>query len=104
MTKTARGLILSVDARRKLYGSADPALTYTHGALFNGDTDSVFTGALARVAGETSSGERRVGKEGTSSGGPYHCKNKFWGLPERARPGATSTTGRTHPVLSGRAA
>src|SRR5262249_60494531 len=49
---TPRGLTVTADAQTKVYGAADPALTYTHGALYNGDTDSVFSGALARTAGE----------------------------------------------------
>src|SRR5439155_13520556 len=36
----------------KIYGAADPGLTYTHGTLYNGDTDTVFTGSLVRAAGE----------------------------------------------------
>ena len=36
----------------KVYGTSDPTLTYTHSALSNGDTDSVFSGALSRVSGE----------------------------------------------------
>ena len=31
----------------KVYGDSDPTLTYMHGALYNGDTDSVFSGALS---------------------------------------------------------
>jgi hypothetical protein len=37
----------------KVYGANELTLTYTHGTLYNGDTDGVFTGALHRVAGET---------------------------------------------------
>src|SRR2546430_8120226 len=48
----ARTVSVTADAASKLYGATDPALTYTHGALYNGDTDSVFTGSLARAAGE----------------------------------------------------
>src|SRR5439155_1586094 len=51
-TITPRDLTVTADAKTKIYGASDPALTYTHGALYNGDTDSVFTGALTRVAGE----------------------------------------------------
>jgi hypothetical protein len=52
LTITPRNLSVTADAKTKVYGDSDPALTYTHGTLYNGDTDSVFTGALARVAGE----------------------------------------------------
>src|SRR5207253_10614107 len=34
-------------------GAADPTFTYTHSALANGDTDSVFTGALGRLPGSS---------------------------------------------------
>src|SRR3989440_12360970 len=42
----------SADAKSKVYGAADPALTYqiTSGTLINGDT---FTDAISRVAGES---------------------------------------------------
>ena len=44
-------LTVTADAKHKMYGTADPALTYqvTSGALVTGD---VFTGTLKRVAGE----------------------------------------------------
>jgi hypothetical protein len=50
---TARSLVVTPDSGQgKVYGAGDPSLTYGHGALYNGDTDSVFSGALARAAGE----------------------------------------------------
>src|SRR5262249_24818867 len=49
---TPRDLTVTADATGKIYGASDPALTYTHGALYNGDTDSVFTGDLTRASGE----------------------------------------------------
>ena len=52
MTVTARDLTVTADANGKIYGASDPALTYTHGTLYNGDTNSVFTGSLARASGE----------------------------------------------------
>ena len=52
-TISARTLVVTPDdSQSKVYGGADPALTYTHGTLYNGDTDAVFTGALSRTAGE----------------------------------------------------
>ncbi len=36
----------------KIYGASEPTLTYGHGTLYNGDTDSVFTGVLSRAAGQ----------------------------------------------------
>jgi hypothetical protein len=45
-------LAVTADAKSKTYGASNPALTYTFGTLQNGDTASVFSGALARAAGE----------------------------------------------------
>jgi hypothetical protein len=52
-TITPRDLTVTADALSKIYGNSDPTLTYTHGALYNGDTNSVFTGSLTRDSGET---------------------------------------------------
>ncbi|WP_316828318.1 MBG domain-containing protein, partial [Pedobacter miscanthi] len=46
---TARAIVVTVDAKSKIYGSADPALTYTYTGTLVG-TDA-FTGSLTRVAG-----------------------------------------------------
>jgi hypothetical protein len=48
---TARPITVTADAKTKVYGAPDPALTYqiTSGNLVNGDS---FSGALTRVAGE----------------------------------------------------
>src|SRR5207249_383602 len=50
---TPRDLTVTPTAgQSKIYGAADPAaLSYTHGTLYNGDTDTVFTGGLVRTAG-----------------------------------------------------
>ncbi len=50
LTITARPITVTVDPQSKVYGDADPALTYriTAGNLVNRDT---FTGSLTRVAG-----------------------------------------------------
>src|SRR4029453_10125934 len=51
LTLTARPVTVTADARTKVYGDADPALTYqvTSGSLVGED---VFTGGLSRDAGE----------------------------------------------------
>src|SRR5436305_11686463 len=49
---TARDLTVTADAKSKAYGANDLGLTYTHGTLYKGDTDSVFTGSLSRASGE----------------------------------------------------
>ena len=52
LTVNARALTVTADAKTKLVGNADPALTYqiTSGVLVNGNA---LSGALSRVAGET---------------------------------------------------
>lgn len=51
LTITARPITVTADAKSKIYGSSDPALTYqiTSGSLLAGDS---FSGALTRAAGE----------------------------------------------------
>jgi hypothetical protein len=51
LTIGQRAVTVTADARTKVYGDADPALTYqvTGGSLVNGDT---FSGSLTRSAGE----------------------------------------------------
>ena len=51
LTITASPIEITADAKTKVYGDADPALTYqiTSGALESGDS---FSGSLTRVAGE----------------------------------------------------
>jgi hypothetical protein len=51
LTITARPVTVTADAKEKVYGAADPALTYqiTSGSLASGDA---FSGALVRDAGE----------------------------------------------------
>jgi hypothetical protein len=52
LTITPRPITVKADAKSKIYGQADPALTYqiTSGSLAFSDA---FTGALTRVAGES---------------------------------------------------
>src|SRR5207247_10357571 len=50
---TPRDLTVTPTAgQSKIYGAANPVLAYTHGALYNGDTDAVFRGGVDRTAGE----------------------------------------------------
>ena len=54
LTITKRDTSIAAVAKTKVYGDADPALTFTLGNLAAGDTATgVTTGALTRVAGET---------------------------------------------------
>ncbi|WP_181875970.1 BspA family leucine-rich repeat surface protein [Sphingobacterium spiritivorum] len=52
LTITKATLNIVADAKSKVYGAADPALTYTVTGLVNGDDQTVITGALSRVTGE----------------------------------------------------
>lgn len=52
LTITTRAITVTADAKTKIYGNADPALTYqiTTGSLASGDS---FSGSLSRATGET---------------------------------------------------
>src|SRR6202034_2435644 len=52
LTVTAAALSVTADAQTRVYGTANPTLTYTETGLVNGDT---LTGALATTATVTSS-------------------------------------------------
>ncbi|WP_033960387.1 MBG domain-containing protein [Pseudomonas aeruginosa] len=53
LTVTPAQLIVSADAKTKVYGDADPSLTYQVSGLKNGDSaGSILTGGLNRAAGE----------------------------------------------------
>jgi len=52
LTINAAPLTVIAAAKNKTYGGTDPALTYTATGFVNGDTVSVMTGSLTRVAGE----------------------------------------------------
>ena len=69
LTITPYLLTVTANAQSKIYGAADPALTYSNGALQNGDTNAVFTGSLVRVAGETVAGGPYAINQGTLSAG-----------------------------------
>ena len=64
--------LLSVTANplSKVYGSADPALTYGVSGLVNGDTSAVFSGALSRASGENV-GSYAISQGTLSAGGNY---------------------------------
>ncbi|MDO9412628.1 MAG: MBG domain-containing protein [Pseudolabrys sp.] len=72
LTITPRALTVTANNLNKTYGDADPSsLTYTYGSLANGDTASVFTGALARDAGENA-GIYAVNRNTLSAGSNYN--------------------------------
>ena len=52
LSVTAVPLNVKADDKTKVYGDADPALTYVATGWVNGDGNSVITGALKRIVGE----------------------------------------------------
>ncbi len=68
-TITAATLDVTANALSKVYGAADPTLTFADAGLVNGDTSSVFSGTLTRAAGETVAGGPYAIGEGTLSAG-----------------------------------
>lgn len=63
-------LNVAADSRTKVYGSTTPTLSYTYAALQNGDTAAVFTGGLARAAGENV-GSYAISRGSLSAGSNY---------------------------------
>ena len=53
LTISKANLTIVANAQTKVYGSADPQLTYTVTGLVNNDAQSVVTGSLSRNAGES---------------------------------------------------
>ena len=65
-------LIVTADDLSKTYGAALPALTYSDAGLVNGDTASVFSGALATPATAASGvGTYAITQGSLSAGGNY---------------------------------
>ncbi|MGJ1392824.1 MBG domain-containing protein, partial [Sphingobacterium spiritivorum] len=52
LTITKANLTVTADAKTKVYGSSDPALTYKVTGMVNNDAATVVTGTLKRAAGE----------------------------------------------------
>ena len=52
LTINKAALSVTADAQTKVYGMADPVLTYQTNGLVNNDTQAVLNGTLSRVAGE----------------------------------------------------
>jgi filamentous hemagglutinin family protein len=71
LTVTPRSLTVTVDALSRLYGNANPALTYTLGGDGLAGSDTL-SGALATAAGATSNvGSYAIGQGTLSAGGNY---------------------------------
>ena len=91
LTITPAALSVTANALSKVYGAADPALTFTHSGLTNGDDASVFTGALARANGETVAGGPYAISQGTLSAGSNYTIS-FTGANLTITPAALSVT------------
>jgi hypothetical protein len=63
-------LTIKADDKTKIYGDADPALTFVATGLVNGDGNSVITGALKRLAGENV-GNFTINQNTLSAGNNY---------------------------------
>src|SRR5262249_25037029 len=102
---SARDLTVTAEAKTKVYGDADPALTYTHGALASGDTDGVFSGSLSRAAGNTV-GTYAISQATLSAGNNYTIQFTGANLTITARSVTvtadpqTKTYGATDPTLT----
>ncbi|HJV35616.1 MBG domain-containing protein, partial [Geomonas sp.] len=89
LTVTPATLTVTANAQSKVYGSADPALTYSQSGLVNGDTAAVITGALARQTGENV-GSYGILQGTLSAGGNYSIVYS----------GASLTISKATPVVS----
>jgi hypothetical protein len=65
-TITPYAISVTADPQTRVYGVADPTLTYTYSPLTNGDTAAgVFSGALVRAGGNTVAGSPYAITQGT---------------------------------------
>jgi len=102
---TARPISVAADAQSKVYGDADPSLTYkvTNGNLVGSD---LFTGALSRVSGE-SVGTYAIQQGTLTAGNNYNLTYVGANLTVTPRPASVSpaaaskTYGTTDPTLTG---
>jgi hypothetical protein len=88
---TPATLTVTANALTKVYGSADPALTFTVSGLQSTDTAStVLSGALTRAAGETVAGGPYAISQGTLAANGNYTIN-FIGSRLTINPDATTT-------------
>jgi hypothetical protein len=100
LTITARPLTITADAKTKVYGAVDPALTYqiTSGSLVGGDA---ITGALTRVAGETISGSPYAIQQGTLTAGSNYQITYIGANLTITKASATVTLGNLNQAYDG---
>jgi phospholipase C len=96
---TARPITVTADAKAKVYGASDPALTYqiTSGTLAGGDT---FGGALTREPGEDV-GSYAIGQGTLTAGANYELTYVGAGLTIAAAATATAPAATPNPVGPG---
>ncbi len=58
-------LTVTANSLSKIVGAPDPVLTYSYGALQNGDSAAIFTGSLTRTPGNTIAGSPYAITQGT---------------------------------------
>ena len=92
---TARPIAVTADAKSKIYGDSDPALTYqvTSGELVNGDG---FNGGLTRVVGENA-GDYAI-QQGTLTAGSNYALS-FVGANLTITPGPRRQSWSHQPTL-----
>jgi len=100
---TAKPIAVTADSQTKIYGSADPVLTYTFSTGLVGS--DVFTGALSRTAGENV-GSYAIGQGTLSAGSNYAISYTESNLAVTAKPisvtadSQTKIYGSADPVLT----
>jgi hypothetical protein len=100
--------ITPTSGQSKTYGNSDPTLTYSYSVLGNGDTASVFIGALSRAKGENV-GSYAIGLGGLSAGSNYTLSLAMPTVNFAITPKAvtvtadpkTKTYGDVNPTLTG---
>ncbi len=105
---TANILAVAADDKTMIYGSSVPTLTYTYSGLVNGDTNSVFSGALATTATSSSNVGSYNITQGTLSAGINYAINFTGGtlnvtpatLSVTANSGQHKTYGASDPALT----
>jgi hypothetical protein len=111
LTITARPITVSADAKSKVYGANDPALTYqlTNGTLANGESLSgILTGSLTRAEGQTVAGSPYAINKGTlAANANYNLTFNGANLTITARPitvtpdsGQSKVYGANDPALT----
>ena len=102
---TSAPLTVTADGKIKVYGSVDPALTFSFSGLQLSDTASVFSGSLNRTSGENV-GSYAINQNTLSAGGNYTIVYSGSNLGITKAPltvvadNQSSKTGETLPVLT----